>query len=155
MNFEVLNKFNIEVINEGGNSFDKIRVESSKLCDLLNFLKNNAQFAFDRLNTIIAIDLGIEDGRFELIYDLHSVKTGQSGRISVLIGRNSPNIPSVVEIFKSAYFDECEIFDLFGINFDKNPNLKRLLMPKGWVGHPLRKDYEQKDERLERSEDAD
>ena len=148
MNFEVLEKFNIEIQPTVGNSFNKIRVESVNLCDLLNFLKNNAQFAFDRLNTIIAVDLGLEEKLFELIYDLHSIQTGQSARISVLVDKSSPHVPSVVEIFKSAYFDECEIFDMFGINFDNNPDLKRLYMPKGWVGNPLRKDYEQKDERL-------
>lgn len=147
MNFDGLEEFNIELI-EGENSFIKIRVDSSTLCNLLNFLKNNAQFDFDRLNTIIAIDLGVDVNKFELIYDLHSIETGQRGRVSVLVDRNSPHISSVVAIFKSAYFDECEIFDLFGINFDNNPNLKRLLMPKGWIGHPLRKDYQQNDERL-------
>lgn len=143
MNFDAL-----EVINTGGNSFNKIRINSNELCEALNSLKNNAQFDFDRLNTIIAVDLGLEDGNFELIYDLHSTHSGHSGRISVLVDREAPTVPSVVEIFKSAYFDECEIFDLFGIKFDKNPDLKRLLMPKGWVGYPLRKDYEQNDERL-------
>lgn len=149
MNFETLKeKFpNVELI-KNENSFEKISVESSKLCDLLAFLKNNAEFSFDRLNTIIAIDLGVSAANFELIYDLHSIETGEIGRISVLVDRNSPKVPSVVKIFKSAYFDECEIFDLFGITFDKNPNLKRLLMPKGWIGNPLRKDYKQTDERL-------
>lgn len=147
MNLDVLEKFDVEIIQHD-NSFGKIRVEAAHLCDLLNFLKNNAQFAFDRLNTIIAVDLGLEVNKFELIYDLHSIETGQSGRISVLLDRNSPHIASVVEVFKSAYFDECEIYDLFGIIFDKNPNLKRLMMPKGWIGFPLRKDYQQSDERL-------
>lgn len=150
MNFDVLKeKFpNLELI-KNENSFEKIRVSATDLRDLLNFLKNNAEFSFDRLNAIIGIDLGADAGNFELIYDLHSVETGELGRISVLVDRNSPKVPSIVEIFKSAYFEECEIFDLFGIIFDKNPNLKRLFMPKGWIGHPLRKDYEQKDERLE------
>lgn len=149
MNFDVLKeKFpNLELIKKE-NSFDKIRVNTSKLYDLLNFLKNDAKFVFDRLNTIIAIDLGIDTNHFELIYDLHSIKTGELARVSVIIDRNSPKVPSIVEIFKSAYFDECEIFDLFGITFDKNPDLKRLLMPKGWIGYPLRKDYKQTDERL-------
>lgn len=148
MNFDVLEKFNIELIPPSENSFGKIRVDKSNLYDLLSFLKNSAEYSFDRLNTIIAIDLGLESGLFELIYDLHSLETGQMGRISVLIDRNSPTAISVVDVFKSAYFDECEIFDLFGINFDKNPSLKRLLMPEGWKGHPLRKDYLHNDERL-------
>lgn len=155
MNFEVLEKFNIEIPAVVGNSFDKIRVESDHLCDLLNFLKNNAQFSFDRLNTIIAVDLGLEAKLFELIYDLHSVQTGQSARISVFVDRESPHVPSVVEIYKSAYFDECEIFDMFGINFDNNPDLKRLLMPNGWIGNPLKKDYEQSDKRLAWNEDSE
>lgn len=127
------------------NSFDKIRVQSEKLCELLKSFKDNAEYDFDRLNTIIGIDLG---NNFELIYDLYSTKMGKSGRISVLIDRNSPHVPSIVDIYQSAYFDECEIYDMFGIIFDKNPNLKRLLMPKGWIGYPLRKDYKQEDERL-------
>lgn len=127
------------------NCFPKIRILPSELIDTLNSLKNNAEFSFDRLSTIIAVDL---TDKFELIYDLHSIKTGQSARVSVLIDRDVPKVPSVVEIFKSAYFDECEIFDLFGVDFDKNPNLKRLFMPKGWIGHPLRKDYAQDDPRL-------
>lgn len=147
MNFDVLEKFNIEIVRKE-NSFDKIRVDSSKLFDLLHLLANNAEFDFNRLNTIIAVDLGIEANQFELIYDLHSTDLGTSARVSVLLDRKAPKAPSVVEIFKSAYFDECEIYDMFGINFDKNPNLKRLLMPKGWVGYPLRKDYVQDDERL-------
>jgi len=148
MDIEVLEKFNIEVINPTDNSFGKIRVDKSNLCELLSFLKNTPEFAFDRLNSIIAVDLGIEINQFELIYDLHSVEMGKMGRISVLIDRTSPATTSVVDIFKSAYFDECEIFDLFGINFEKNPNLKRLMMPVGWQGYPLRKDYVQNDERL-------
>lgn len=151
MNFDILiEKFNIE-LEQNQNSFDKIRVDAKNLCDLLNFLKNNAKFAFDRLNTIIAIDNGDD---FELIYDLHSTKTNAQIRISVIVQRSTPKTPSVVEIFKSAYFDECEIFDLFGIEFLNNPNLKRLLMPKNWIGYPLRKDYVQNDERLAWNEEV-
>lgn len=144
MDFDVLNDFDIEIIKEE-NSFGKIRVKPSRLCDLLNFMKNNAQFEFNRLNTIIAIDLG---DSFELIYHLHSTELGHMGQISVLVDRNSPHAPSVVCVFKSAYFDECEIYDLFGIEFTDNPDLKRLLMPKGWVGYPLRKDYKLEDPKL-------
>lgn len=147
MNFDILEKFNVEFIQQP-NSFLKVRVDSSKLFDLLHFLQNNAEFDFDRLNTVIAIDLGAEIGKFELIYDLHSTKTSQMLQISVVIDRNAPKVPSVIDIFRSAYFDECEIYDMFGIYFDKNPDLKRLLMPKGWIGYPLRKDYKQDDERL-------
>jgi len=140
MNFDIF-----ENIGEAANTFSKIQIDSNELVEALSYLKNNAEFSLDRLNTIIAVDL---NDKFELIYDLHSVETGKVARISVLVDRNSPHISSVVNVFKSANFDECEIYDMFGIVFDKNPDLKRLLMPSSWIGYPLRKDYVQSDERL-------
>lgn len=144
MNFDVI---------QNENSFDKIKIEPSRLYEQLLHLRDNAEFDFDMLNQIIAVDLGVEANQFELIYDLYSTKLGQRRRISVLLDRNAPKIRSIVDIYKSAHFEECEIFDLFGIKFDKNSNLKRLYMPKGWQGYPLRKDYEQKDERLKWGEE--
>lgn len=143
MDFDVF-----EILKNTEPSFNKIQVEPAELCVVLSYLQNNAEFAYDRLNTIIAVDLGVEANKFELIYDLHSTETRKMARISVVIDRESPHVPSVVEVFRSAYFDECEIFDMFGIVFDKNPDLKRLLMPQSWIGYPLRKDYVQNDERL-------
>lgn len=127
-------------------NFEKTSINPNELHDYLTHQKNNPELDFDRLNMIVAID---NQDSFELIYDLYSTNRGENGRVSVLLDRNAPHVISIVDIYKSAYFDECEIYDLFGVIFDKNPNLKRLLMPKGWVGHPLRKDYEQTDERLE------
>lgn len=127
------------------NTFDKIRVHAKDLIETLNCLKENPEYAFDMLNTIIATDLS---PNFELIYDLYSIKLNKAIKVSVLVDLNSPKCPSVVSIFKSAYFDECEIYDLFGIEFVNNPDLKRLFMPKGWIGHPLRKDYVLDDSRL-------
>lgn len=126
-------------------NFDKSLINPQELYAHLSHLKNNAEFDFDRLNMIVAVD---NKENIELIYDLYSTNRAQFERVSVLLDANTPHAQSVVDIYKSAYFDECEIYDLFGVIFDKNPNLKRLLMPKGWVGYPLRKDYEQTDERL-------
>ena len=58
------------------------------------------------------------------------------------------SISSVITLYKSAYFDECEIFDMFGVNFKGNIYLKRLYMPETWLGNPLLKSYIQNDERL-------
>ncbi|HNW26258.1 MAG TPA: NADH-quinone oxidoreductase subunit C [Candidatus Gastranaerophilaceae bacterium] len=144
MNFEALQNFDIQVIKQE-NSFDKIRVDKSNLVDLLSFLKNNAEFDFDTLLSLIAIDL---KDSFELIYCVYSTKLNTQRQISVLLDRNLPKVNSIVDVYKSAYFDECEIYDLFGINFENNPDLKRLFMPKGWIGNPLRKDYIADDSRL-------
>jgi len=134
----------IEFISEE-NSFDKIRVNSDNILDLLHVLKAEAEFDFDMLSSFIAVDL---QDNIELIYDLYSTTTNKSVKVFVLIDRNSPKIHSVVDVYKSAYFDECEIFDMLGVEFLGNKNLKRLFMPKEWLGHPLRKDYVQEDTRL-------
>ena len=146
-NFDVLKEQfpSIELISEE-NSFKKIRTDANELLALLNELKNDAMFDYDMLSTFIAVDLG---ENFELIYDLYSTETNKFMRVSVLIDRKFPKSPSVVDVFKSAHFDECEIFDMFGIEFSGNRKLKRLFMPKEWIGHPLRKDYVLEDKRLD------
>lgn len=126
-------------------SIKKICVSYDSVVSCLHFLKNNAEFDFDRLNTTIGVDLG---DKFELIYDLYSTKSDANVQISTYIDKNLCLANSVTSVYKSAYFDECEIFDLLGINFVGNKKLKRLFMPKGWVGYPLRKDYVFEDKRL-------
>ncbi len=129
--------------------FDDISVENDKinvtknLISLLEFLKDAPEYNFDMLTSIVAVDL--QDG-IELIYQLYSVENSEKIEISYI----TKNLvaPSVVNIYNSSYFDECEIYDLFGVNFDGNINLKRLLLPDTWIGHPLLKSYVPSDERL-------
>lgn len=135
----------LELISED-NSFEKIRVDANDITELLNTLKNDAAFDFNMLSTFIAVDL---NDNFELIYDLYSTNANKFCRVSVLVDKNYPKAPTAVDVFKSAHFDECEIFDLFGVEFTGNKKLKRLFMPQGWIGHPLRKDYVFEDKRLD------
>lgn len=115
---------------------------NNQLVEILDYLKNTPELSFDILLSIIAIDYS---EYIELIYPL--VSTYLNERINISIKINS-EVDSVIGIYNSAYFDECEIYDLFGVNFIGNNNLKRLFMPSTWIGHPLRKNYELKDERL-------
>jgi NADH-quinone oxidoreductase subunit C len=144
MDIDILTeKFNIEKILDENTHLTKFIVSKDKLYDLLYFLKDDAEFDFDRLNSIIGVDL---QDKIELIYDLYSTQTDSVLRVSTYT--NNSEVISVVKIYKSAYFDECEIYDLFGVNFSGNHDLKRLLLPSGWIGHPLLKSYVQNDERL-------
>lgn len=147
INFEALKEQfpSIELVSDS-NSFEKIRVNPDALLGLLNELKNDAMFDYDMLSSLIAVDLG---ENFELIYDLYSTGINKSVRISIYIDKKMPNVPSAVSVFESAHFDECEIFDMFGMDFKDNRKLKRLFMPETWVGHPLRKDYILEDKRLD------
>lgn len=128
---------NVELINES-----KV-VVNSELVQVFDYLKNTPEFDFDILTSIIAIDLM---DKIELIYQLMSSETSET--LSVSYYTDNYTAPTVTDIYKSANFDECEIFDLFGVEFIGNKNLKRLLMPENWVGHPLLKSYVQNDERL-------
>ncbi len=115
---------------------NKIIIQS-KLYDVIDFVKNN--YSFDILKEIIAVDnqsLGIE-----LIYHLYS--TIDEEDLFISFSTNNSEASSIVNIFKSAQADENEIYDLFGIKFIGNNELKRLYMPENWQGYPLRKDYVQ------------
>ena len=94
------------------------------------------------LKNITAVDNGNE---IELIYHLYNLEDDENLLVSI---STNDEIESVSEIFDSAIADEKEIYDLFGIKFLGNKELKRLYMPESWDGHPLKKDYEEKDERL-------
>ena len=130
-------KFNsVQITNENN------LIVQSELVEILEFLKNTPEFNFDMLTTIIAVDK-IE--RIELIYQLYSLENKNTLNVHYY----APGVvPTVTDVYKSAYFDECEVFDLFGVNFEGNKNLKRLLLPDSWVGHPLLKNYKNTDERL-------
>ena len=119
---------------------EKILVKSD-LLKTLEFIKNN--YSFDVLKEIVAVDnkeMGIE-----LIYRLFSVENEEEVLVSISV---KDEAESVTSIFDSATADEKEIYDLFGVKFIGNKELKRLYMPESWEGHPLKKDYEQNDERL-------
>ena len=119
---------------------EKIIIKSS-LVKIIEFIKNNYNFNF--LKEIIAIDN--KEAGIELIYKLFSTENEEEALVSITVNNEAESVSS---IFDSATADEKEIYDLFGIKFIGNPELKRLYMPESWEGHPLRKDYEEKDERL-------
>ena len=119
---------------------EKIIIESN-LLKTIEFIKTN--YHFNMLKEIIASDNG--DGTTELTYRLFSPEDEEDLMISINVKDEAESISS---IFESAVADEKEIFDLFGVKFIGNSELKRLYMPEGWRGNPLRKDYQENDERL-------
>lgn len=123
---------------------EKIVIHSN-LLKTIEFVKNN--YRFEILKEIIAVDNG--DGTTELTYKLFSPEDSEEVLISINVQNEAESVSS---IFESAIADEKEIFDLFGIRFNGNPELKRLYMPEDWKGHPLKKDYIENDERLKWNE---
>ena len=134
-----INEF-INIFNDSELVDNKIVIKS-KLYEAVEFVKNN--YSYDILKEIIAIDN--KDLGIELIYHLYTTVDEEDLFLSIT-AKNE--IVSIVDLFPSAQADENEIYDLFGINFIGNKNLKRLYMPEDWEGFPLRKDYVQNETRL-------
>ena len=136
MNLEQLKKIADIAMLEG----DKIVIKSNFI-DVLKCIKE--EYSFDILKNITAVDL--KENGIELIYHLFST----TNEVDLLLSITTKGeTESVSNLFESAIADENEIFDLFGVKFIGNPQLKRLYMPEDWDGHPLKKDYVENDVRL-------
>ena len=97
---------------------------------------------FDMLEDMTAVDYWPEqEPRFHVVYILYSLEKHLRLGLRVPVSGKSPSLPSVVELFANANWREREIWDMFGIRFEDHPDLRRILMPHDWQGHPLRKDY--------------
>jgi NADH-quinone oxidoreductase subunit C len=116
-----------------------VAVNPAHIVAVCRHLKDAQKFV--RLSSVTAVDWMPEEPRFELVYHLQSVERNLRVRIKARVGGDAPEIDSVTGIWRGANWYEREVFDLFGVVFRGHPNMKRLLMPEDWEGHPLRKDY--------------
>ena len=138
-NFEILNEHII---------FPNIQdfyITKKDIRAVLDYLKNSPQTMFSRLECIVAKD---NTNNYSLTYILNSEKYNTKCAVSYCIDYNDSTTESIYDIYKSANWEEREIFDLFGITFKNHPNLKRILLPNSFKGHPLRKNYTPEDKRL-------
>ncbi|MEE8046306.1 MAG: NADH-quinone oxidoreductase subunit C [Dehalococcoidia bacterium] len=103
-------------------------------------LKTRPEFKFDLLSSLTAVDY---IDHFEVVYHLTSLPMNASAVLKSRVGhgRTDASIPSVVQIWRGADYQEREVWDLMGIRFDGHPNHKRIMLWEGFPGHPLRKDY--------------
>ncbi|MEM9297740.1 MAG: NADH-quinone oxidoreductase subunit C [Bacteroidota bacterium] len=122
-----------------------ITISSQHLKAVCELLHENEQFYFDMLSCITGIDNGVESGAMEVIYNLYSIPFERSLTIKVALDRKKPEVASVFDVWRTADWHEREVFDLFGIHFSGHPDLRRILLPADWNGHPLRKDYKHQD----------
>ena len=116
-----------------------LEVRADKLVAACRFLKDQQQFV--RLADLTAVDWHPREPRFEVIYHLHSIDKNQRLRLKCRLPEAAAEVDSVTSVWRSANWHEREIFDLFGIVFRGHPNLRRIMLPEDWEGHPLRKDY--------------
>ncbi|TAN60861.1 NADH-quinone oxidoreductase subunit C [bacterium] len=127
------------------NKFPGISEEAATGCQIVPaqdikeaclFLKESLGFA--HLMCLTSIDY---KDNLALVYNLYSYKAKEKAALKVFLDRNNPAVDSVAEIWRGADWHEREAFDMMGINFLGHPDLRRILLPDDWTGHPLRKDY--------------
>ncbi len=99
------------------------------------------QGRYERLSAVTAVDWYPAEPRFEVVYLLHSLARNVRLRLTTRLSGQDPEIDSATAIYLGANWYEREIFDLFGVRFRNHPDLRRIMLPEDWEGHPLRKDY--------------
>jgi len=122
-------------------SLPSITVAKESLLSIGEFLKSDEGGEYTFLTDETAVDYPKREKRFEIVYHLYSFARNDRLRLKVLVGEGE-KVPSVVGIWPTANWLEREVYDLFGVQYEGHPDLKRILLPDGWTGHPLRKDYD-------------
>ena len=127
---------------EAGTSVDfpAVYVPADRLVETCMALRDAEAFRFDVLVELTAADYLPRNPRFEIVYHLLSISTKARLRLKVRVGEGG-SVPTVQSVWRAAGWLEREVYDMFGVVFDDHPDLRRLLMPEDWEGHPLRKDY--------------
>jgi NADH-quinone oxidoreductase subunit C len=116
-------------------------VPAARLIEALTFLKHTPGCQFDYLSDLTAVDwLPRGDKRFDVVLCLYSIRLRARLRVKVRLA-DQETVPSVTGLWPAANWLEREVFDMFGITFTGHPDLRRILMPADWQGHPERKDY--------------
>jgi NADH-quinone oxidoreductase subunit C len=143
---KILSRFGEDVAQDVSEFRDQIAVtvDPAKILDVLSFLKTDPELEFDFLSFVTAVDRYPETPRFEMVYQINSLKNHHRFRVKALI-EESPDgrasIDSVVGIWGSAEWHEREASEMFGITFRNHPDPRKLLLPETWEIYPLRKDF--------------
>ena len=117
-----------------------IYARPENLLRLLYFLRDNTETQFKQLIDVFGVDYPEREKRFEVIYNLLSLKFNKRVCVKIQTNESSP-IPSVCKIFSNANWYEREVWDMYGVKFRDHPDLRRILTDYGFEGHPQRKDF--------------
>lgn len=137
-------QFPTAVVSSHSNQGDDTAVVTKdSFKDVMRHLRDTA--GFDFLVSVTAVDYFGREPRFEVVYHLRSMATGNRLRVKVGLheeeGGPSAEVPTVSDLWQTANWQEREVYDMFGVKFAGHPDLRRILMYEEFVGHPLRKDY--------------
>jgi NADH-quinone oxidoreductase subunit C len=108
---------------------------------VLRYLKNDASETFPHLMSVHGCDYLPDEPRLGVHYELISRERVERLNVRTRLGVDSPSVPTVTDLFPTADFQEREVFDMFGVEFEGHPDHRRILMPEDYVGHPQRRDF--------------
>lgn len=126
-------------INEKDGHLPYVIIKRKFWYDCAVLLQQHDEFKLNYLRNVSGTD---QETHLEMVYHLLSMSTKHEYCIKVKTDRDGASIPSITHVWPTANWPEREVFDLLGIDFPGHPDLRRIMMPDDWVGHPLRKDYE-------------
>ncbi len=118
-----------------------VTVKRDRILDICLYLFKDSSIEMNFLSDLCGVDYKEREFRFEVVYNLFSMKHQHRIRVKALIPESDPSIESVVTVWSGANCHERETYDMFGIVFRGHPDLRRILLPEDWEGFPLRKDY--------------
>ena len=113
-------------------------IDPKAMVEIGRFMKEDPELAMDCLSNESGVDY---KDRIEVVYHLFSYSHRHGAVLKVKLPRENPGIETLEGVWKSANWMEREIFDLLGVNFEGHSDMRRILMPEDWIGHPLRKDF--------------
>jgi len=118
-----------------------IRVEPTRIVEVCSFLRDDVESAFNYLSDLTCVHFPMrKEAPFEMVYNLYSISHNERVRLKASISE-AEGIDSVTSVWPAANWMEREVYDLFGVSFKNHPDLRRILLPPDWEGHPLRKDF--------------
>ncbi|HEV8343143.1 MAG TPA: NADH-quinone oxidoreductase subunit C [Candidatus Binatia bacterium] len=129
-----------------GDVFDPyFQVDSQSIVEVCRYLRDEPELKFEILSDLTAVDVPKEN-KIQVVYHLFSYAQRHQIVLKVDLPREQPRISTVENVWKAANWFEREVFDLFGVDFEGHSDLRRIMLPEDWVGHPLRKDYVEQEE---------
>ncbi len=117
-------------------------VKRERIVEVCRFLEKEPGIELDFLEDLTAVDWPKRNA-IEVVYHLLSYAHRHAIVLKVEADRAAPKVPSVEGVWKTANWFEREVYDLFGVEFTGHPDLRRIMLPDDWIGHPLRKDYQE------------
>jgi len=131
--------------HEEKSHYFQFRVMAQDAKSLIRFLKEDSTLGFTHFIDLTCVDYSqypiLQPGRFAIVVTLLSATLGIKVQVKAFVSADEPRIPSLTDLFEGAGWTEREVWDLYGVEFLGHPDLKRILMPDDYEGHPLRKDY--------------